>query len=321
VVHVTTSSALEPQSESPPQSPKTEAKAGKDEEVTADFDWDLVKPMPGSDTLPCCRDTSYHTFLGTPTVKARKKAIRELLATVPSVPQFLEWSDTDITWSQADHPETIPEPGKYALVVNPLIDGYEFSKCLMDGGSSINILYLETLHKMNLSETQLKHSPVTFHGVVPGRQAKSLGSIVLTVAFGDEDNYREEYISFEVVPFKSAYHAILGRPAFRRFMARSCYIYNKLKMPGPKGVITVNGNFAKAQEAELGEAAFAEAVLSADELKAAEEAVDPKEMPATKKQVTEAEPAFEAVKETKKIELVPGNPDKFTTISSTLSEK
>jgi hypothetical protein len=233
----------------------------------------------------------------------------------------LEWSETDITWSQADHPETIPEPGKYALVVNPLIDGYEFSKCLMDGGSSINILYLETLHKMNLSETQLKHSPVTFHGVVPGRQAKSLGSIVLTVAFGSEDNYREEYINFEVVPFRSAYHAILGRPAFRRFMARSCYIYNKLKMPGPKGVITINGNFAKAQEAELGEAAFAEAVLSADELKAAEMSVDPTEMPATKKQVTEAEPAFEAAKETKKVELVPGNPDKHTTISSLLSEK
>jgi hypothetical protein len=31
------------------------------------------------------------------------------------------------------------------MVVNPLIQGYEFSKCLMDGRSSLNIMYVETL--------------------------------------------------------------------------------------------------------------------------------------------------------------------------------
>jgi hypothetical protein len=34
-------------------------------------------------------------------------------------------------------------------------------------------------------------------------------------------------------------------------------------MPGPKGVITIYGSFRKAKECEEGEAAFAEAVLSA----------------------------------------------------------
>ena len=75
-----------------------------------------------------------------------------------------------------------------------------------------------------------------------------------------------ESIRFEVVPFKNAYHAIFGCPAFAKFMAKPCYIYNKLKMPGSNGTITINGNFKKAKECERGNAAYAEAVLHADEL-------------------------------------------------------
>jgi hypothetical protein len=41
----------------------------------------------------------------------------------------------------------------------------------------------------------------------------------------------------------SQYHAILGRPAFLRFMAVPHYTYLVLKMPGPKGIITVKGSF------------------------------------------------------------------------------
>jgi hypothetical protein len=167
------------------------------------------------------------------------------------------------------------------MVVNPLIQGYEFSKCLMDGGSSLNIMYVETLTKLGLNKTQLGHNAVTFYGVVPGRQAKSLGSITLKVAFGDENNYREEPVTFEVIPFKSTYHVIFGRPAFHSFHTRPCYIYNQLKMPGPDGIITVYGSFRKAKECEDGEAAFAEAVFFGEEFKEIQAATDPAEMPPT----------------------------------------
>jgi hypothetical protein len=43
--------------------------------------------------------------------------------------------------------------------------------------------------------------------------------VVLGVTFGMNDNYRIEYIKFEVVDFDSSYHAILGRPALAKFMA------------------------------------------------------------------------------------------------------
>jgi hypothetical protein len=41
----------------------------------------------------------------------------------------------------------------------------------------------------------------------------------------------------------SQYHAILGWPAFAKFMAIPHYACLALKIPGPKGVITVQGSF------------------------------------------------------------------------------
>ncbi|KAK1682492.1 hypothetical protein QYE76_043340 [Lolium multiflorum] len=177
---------------------------------------------------------AYHTFLGTPTVRASKSATRILNAIVPAVPQYVRWSEIPCTFDRKDHPAIVPKEC-YALVVSPRIDGYDFSKCLMDGGASLNIMYLETLERMNLTKEQLKHSTTEFHGVVPGKKANSLSSITLPVAFGDVHNFREEKITFEVVPFKSSYHVIFGRPTYHKFHARACYIYNKLKIPGPKG--------------------------------------------------------------------------------------
>lgn len=51
----------------------------------------------------------------------------------------------------------------------------------MDGGAILNIMYMETLEKMNLTKEQLKHSTTEFHGVVPDKKANSLDSIKLPV--------------------------------------------------------------------------------------------------------------------------------------------
>jgi hypothetical protein len=225
---------------------------------------------------------TFHMFLSPPTAKAQRAAMRSLNATVPKVRQYVRWSKVPMQWNRKDHPEHILD-GYYAMVVvNPLIQGYEFSKCLMDGGSSLNIMYVETLTKLGLTKTQLRHSPVTFYVVVPGRQAKSLVSITLKVAFGDENNFRKEPITFEVVPFKRTYHVIFGRPVFHNFHARPCNIYHQLKMPGPDGIITIYGSFRKAKECEEGEAAFLEAMFFGEEFKEIHAATDPAEMPASK---------------------------------------
>jgi hypothetical protein len=64
----------------------------------------------------------------------------EVLAAEKAPPSFLDWSEDAITFSREDHPNHIPNLGQYPLVVDPVIGNARFSKVLMDGGSSLNIL-------------------------------------------------------------------------------------------------------------------------------------------------------------------------------------
>jgi hypothetical protein len=67
--------------------------------------------------------------------------------------------------------------------------------------------------------------------------------VVLPVTFGESrDNYRTEYVKFEVADFETSYHAILGRPAIANFMAVPHYTYLVLKMPSPAGVLSLQGD-------------------------------------------------------------------------------
>jgi hypothetical protein len=67
--------------------------------------------------------------------------------------------------------------------------------------------------------------------------------VVLPVTFGESrDNYRTEYVKFEVVDFETSCHAILGRPAIAKFMAVPHYTYSVLKMPSLAGVLSLQGD-------------------------------------------------------------------------------
>ena len=96
--------------------------------------------------------------------------------------------------------------------------------------------------KMGIDPSRIKPTKTTFKGVIPGVEAHCTGSVTLEVVFGSPDNFRSKELIFDIVPFRSGYHALLGRTAFGRFNVVPHYAYLKLKMPGPQGVITVNGN-------------------------------------------------------------------------------
>src|SRR4051812_15827134 len=120
----------------------------------------------------------------------------------------------------------------------------------MDGGSGINIIFTRTLDDMLIQNNAIKSSGTTFHGIVPGKAVYPLGRISLEVVFGDATNIRKETLDFEVVDWKSQYHAILGRTAFARFMVVPHYAYLKLKRPGPNGVITTSGSFVRSDRCD-----------------------------------------------------------------------
>jgi hypothetical protein len=192
-----------------------------------------------------------------------KRERYEVLAAEGS-PSFLDWSEDAITFSPKDHPNRIPNPGQYPLVVDPVISNSRFSKVLMDGGSSLNILYAHTLRLMWIGLDQLRPSTTPFHDVVPGKGVQPLGQIDLPVWFGTQNNFRKETLTFEVVGFRGAYHAILGRPCYAKFMAVPNYTYLKMKMPGPKGFITVGSSIEQAFDCDVECVEHAEA-LALDE--------------------------------------------------------
>jgi hypothetical protein len=111
---------------------------------------------------------------------------------------------------------------------------------------------------------QLRPSTTPFHGVAPGRRVQPLGQIDLPVWFGAPSNFHKEMLTFEVVGFRGAYHAILGRPCYAKFMAVPNYTYLKMKMPGPNGVITVGSSIEHAFDCDVECVEHAEA-LALDE--------------------------------------------------------
>ncbi|XP_020169631.1 uncharacterized protein [Aegilops tauschii subsp. strangulata] len=102
--------------------------------------------------------------------------------------------------------------------------------------------------KLGLEAKDLEPTWTIFHGIVPGLSCSPIGQIQLDVLFGDSNHFRREPIWFEVVDLSSAYHALLGRPTLAKFMAVPHYAYLKMKLPGPKGLITVAGDYRKSLE-------------------------------------------------------------------------
>jgi hypothetical protein len=107
----------------------------------------------------------------------------------------------------------------------------QFSKVLMDGGSNLNILYTHTLRLMGIVLDQLRPSTTPFHGVAPGKRVQPLGTIDLPVWLDTPGNFCKETLTFEVVGFRDAYHAILGFLCYAKFMAVPNYTYLNMKMP------------------------------------------------------------------------------------------
>jgi hypothetical protein len=123
-------------------------------------------------------------------------------------------------------------------------------KTLIDGGSSLNIIFTETLRKMEFDFSKMTTCDEPFYGVVPGKAAYPIGRVCLPVTFGMEENFSMEYLMFEVTDFRSSYHAIFGRPMLAKFMAIPHYTYLIMKKPVPNGILSVLGDIMVSYNCE-----------------------------------------------------------------------
>jgi hypothetical protein len=158
------------------------------------------------------------------------------------------WYEHPITFTQADQWLNFNHPVKYPLLVDPMIRESRVKKVLVDGGSSINVTFPRTFQVLGVPLKELHESDTPFFGIGPTEGEYPLGHIYMSVTFGTPENYRTEFLRFEVANFDCGYNAIIGRPGLAKFMAIPYYTYMILKMPGPQGIITVRIDFQGAAE-------------------------------------------------------------------------
>jgi hypothetical protein len=121
----------------------------------------------------------YGGHVANASARHRKQERQEVCSVKVAAPVYHDWSDKPITFGQGDHPNCVPSPGRYPLVVDPVIGNARLSKVLMDGGSSLNIIYAETLGLLGIDLSTIRAGAAPFHGIVPGKRVLPLGQLDL----------------------------------------------------------------------------------------------------------------------------------------------
>jgi hypothetical protein len=245
---------------------------------------------------------------------------RQVLVATTSAPDPYRWSEHTITFCRADQWLNFDHPGKYPLLVDLVIRESRVKKVLVNGGSSINITFPQTLLGLGIALKDLTELDTPFFGIVPTEGEYSLGHIYMPITFGSLENNRTEFLRFEVASFDCGYNAIIGRPGLAKFMAIPHYSYMILKMPGPQGIITIRADFQGAAECFQG-AIQAALTTKPPTTSSARANTKPKEdlmIPANEAQ---AMTSMQPTEETKRINLGFADERKTTIINSSLDDK
>jgi hypothetical protein len=96
----------------------------------------------------------------------------------------------------------------------------------------MNIIFTEMLRKMDFEFNKMTACEEPFYGVVPGKAAYLIGRVCLPVTFGTKENFRTEYLTFEVADF---------RPMLVKFMVIPHHTYLIMKMSAPNRILSVLG--------------------------------------------------------------------------------
>ena len=105
---------------------KDEAKKEKDEEGK------------GGDGYPLVENVFF--IFGGPTAnmtaRQRKRERREVFSVTRATPTYLDWSEDTISFSRDNHPDYIPNPGLYPLVVDPSLATPDSPRCSWTGAAA-----------------------------------------------------------------------------------------------------------------------------------------------------------------------------------------
>jgi hypothetical protein len=197
----------------------------------------------------------------------------EVMEVSPATPKYLKWFEVPITFDHDDHSKFIPKPTRYPLIVSPIVKDVKLNGVLVDGGNSLNILFLKTFNHMGLPRLALRSSQALFHSIVPGAAATPIGQITLVMTFRTREHFRMEHMQFEVANFKTMYNVLLERPTLTKFMVIPHYADLVLKMLGPQGVISIRGDIKRAYDCNKESCEMADRLTASAELQELKQAL------------------------------------------------
>ncbi|XP_026452113.1 uncharacterized protein LOC113352517 [Papaver somniferum] len=131
------------------------------------------------------------------------------------------------------------------LVFTFPIAGYNVKKILIDGGSSVNVLFYDTFKRMELNDEQLMSSYYTIYGF-NGGPTKPLGDIMLEVKAGP----MKVRTRFNVVDATSPYNSIIGRRWVHKLKGLAATYHQYLRFLTPEGVMEIKGDQVIARECQ-----------------------------------------------------------------------
>jgi hypothetical protein len=131
-------------------------------------------------------------------------------------------------------------------------------------------------------------------------------------------NFRKETLTFWGGGVQGAYHAILRRPCYTKFMVVPNYTYLKMKIPGPNDVIAVGSSIEHAFYCDVECIEHTEALALDEALVTSMEKLVNEDLDSTAKHAG----SFEAAEQTKEVPLDPAATEgKALRVSSTLNPK
>jgi hypothetical protein len=126
------------------------------------------KPKEPKGDYPEAHKEANYIYGGPDSYKSRRKqkpTAREVMVVSPASHEYLKWSEVPITFDRSDHPDFVPKLERYPLIVSPIVKDIKLNRVLIDGGSSLNILFLKTFEQMWLSRAKLRPCQAPFRGI------------------------------------------------------------------------------------------------------------------------------------------------------------
>ncbi|XP_073152685.1 uncharacterized protein [Henckelia pumila] len=149
-------------------------------------------------------------------------------------------TDPNISFGR-EYLKDVVVPHNDPLLVTLTIANYDVARIFVDTGSSVNIIFKETLDQMKLEGFELDPITTELYGFM-GHVLQPLGQIVLPLSLGNEEQRVTKMACFTVVDAPSSFNGILGRPALSDFRAVASTYHQKLKFPSGREVGVVRGD-------------------------------------------------------------------------------